>query len=283
MRKNNVLREYAYFDRRKVEDFLSTLEDGLSNQYSELKSEEGGSTKPKFAAKANVALIGEVEASIDRDSGRKIISREELRTSTDASLFQRLYEHLGREKMIRYLDCIDEDTWGEIECKEILEIKGEAELPALERMFDNLASTFTRIVDYGLISPDSEQKKALNYIKMLQDQTQTKGTKIKFKLKGDPKFKFVATLFPDKMVVTKQELEGEYTMLCKVRKKLGEDEKFQIFDVMPGGIKMESGKLRKGLEGVEQLSALMDIKGDVKEVEIEGPLIIVTPIAIYRE
>ena len=63
---------------------------------------------------------------------------QELKTATDASLFQRLHTHLKNQNLIRFLDKVDKNIWEKIKRGEILELDGEIELSSMENLFDLL-------------------------------------------------------------------------------------------------------------------------------------------------
>ncbi len=83
-----VLREFAYFDRQKVEDFLSSFENGLSKE----TTETGHQIDAGIKGKIGVPGVASLEAGL----GQKGTTLQELKTATDASLFQRLYKHLSK-------------------------------------------------------------------------------------------------------------------------------------------------------------------------------------------
>ena len=279
-----TLREYTYFDRQKVEDFLSTIEDGLSREFSEVKTEEGAILTPEIEVSASLPGIGGIKPKISGQTARKITTREELKTATDASLFRRLYDYLNEEDMIKEINPVSltSEIWNEIDVGNVLEIKGHVERPALEKLIDNLNDLLSLAEALNSSSKPSSDNGAMKYFESIQLQLKMKGSNIKVNVGTDLRFKFVGTLFPNKLKVIKQEIEGDYTLLCRVQKILGEGETVQFFSIVPGNLKLDDKQIASSLDGFEKVAQSMNIDGNIREVEIEGPLIVITPIAIYR-
>lgn len=267
MSRKFQLREFAYFDRQKVEDFLSSIEDGLTRERKEIKR------------KIEVEAKGELNigvAKLGGRVGRKGLELEELKGATDASLFQRLYVHLQKEQLIQNLDLIDESRWSEIKVGDIIEVGARFELSAMDLIID-LFTYYSAFVKEGL---DEKRKVALHFIKMIGSRD---GFNVKISLKKGARFKFIAYL-PTKnvRVSSKREIEDEYTILCRVRKVLKPKEKFNLFS-LPSGIKLPKEIVRNLIRTVPpQVSLLLGKSLSMEDFEVNFPAIVVTPIAIYR-
>jgi len=263
-----ILREFAYFDRQKVEDFLSSIENGLTRERTEIKSKINAEAKGKLD-------IGVVE--VEGGLGRKGTRLQELKASTDASLFQRLYTHLEKQKLIQVLSRIGDENFRSIETGDILEFVGEIKLPKMEILMD-LFTVYLPLI--GLDKIDENNRQILLFLSKLMQQY---GVNIKIMLQ-DKSYNVIATLIKENLRVPKRNLNGEYKVLCRVQKKMKEGESFDLFSFMPG-IKLPEEIVQNMIKTFNENPNLTTIIGEPFEIEdfrIGYPAIVVTPIAIYR-
>jgi hypothetical protein len=92
---------------------------------------------------------------------------------------------------------------------------------------------------------------------------------------GSPDCKVVASLTPAHLRVDIDQLDGEATLLGKIQRKLGREERYTALDFTPG----IRGLLPKDRREIE---ADFSNSPDFPDMILEGPLAVVTPIAIYR-
>ena len=269
--KKIVLREFAYFDRQKVEDFLSSIEDGLAREKTEISRKMGGEAKGEVSV--GIAKFG---AGVER-KGSEL---QEMKAATDASLFQRLYTYLKNEKLIRDIDSINAKEWMQIEKGEITELTGGIELSLMENLIDILA-TFMPLMGTQVI--DEKARSGLKLLQMLGKLSSEKGFNIKITPRVESKFRLVAHL-PAKYirVGSKQELTGDYRILCRVQKRLKPNETFNLFSFFPG-IRMPKNALEQLIKTFPiDLAMFLGKPIQIEDFRVSYPAMIVTPIAIYR-
>jgi hypothetical protein len=92
---------------------------------------------------------------------------------------------------------------------------------------------------------------------------------------GCPGFKLVASLTPAHLRVDIDQLDGESTLLGKIQRKLGPEERYTALDFIPGIRSLLPSDRR-------EMEADFSNSPDFPDLIIEGPLAVVTPIAIYR-
>jgi hypothetical protein len=81
--------------------------------------------------------------------------------------------------------------------------------------------------------------------------------------------------------VTKQELNGEYTVLCRVKKILKKNEKFELFSLIPG-FKMDREMIKDFIKSFRNMPKILGNPPKVGDLQVWYPAMVVTPIAIYR-
>lgn len=268
-----VLREFAYFDRQKIEDFLSGIEDGIIRASTETQRKRGKEVKGEAGVKGILSVGG--------TTGYGENELQRLKTATDASLFQRLYTYLNEQQMVRFIESADEESWGEIEVNEILEIKANIELSALDNLLDTITRLMTFFEKFAPEKMDRKTKDAIAGFQLLSQESSKEGLNIRITALKTPKFKFVATLPSKNLRVTKQELNGEYTVLCRVKKILKKNEKFELFSLIPG-FKMERTMIKDFTKIFRDMPPILGKAPTVQDLQVGYPAMVVTPIAIYR-
>ena len=268
-RNKIILREFAYFDRQKIEDFISSIEDGLIREKKETTREIDAELKAKLA------IPGFVE--VDGGLGSKGSEIEELKSSTDASLFQRLHIYFTSNTIITSIKEINKELWDKIENGDILEIFGEVKLSTMENVIDLLKIIMPLFKNQPVTE---ESQKGIQLMEMMSSSQV--GVNIRISLKNR-RYKFVASLPTEKIRVTKQELNSTYNVLCRVQRKLNQGESFDLFSVIPG-LKLPRKQLRTLVTSLstEKIQPFIGKPITLEDFRISYPAMIVTPIAIYR-
>lgn len=260
--------EFAYLDRQRIEDFVSSIEGGLARERKVTKHEISAEAKGEVGIPHVMKFGGGV--------GRKGTELEELKTATDPSLFLRLYAHLETQKLIRNLDSIDEDKLENTQQGELIEFEGNIELSAMDYIVD----LFTSWMDFFPVR-DAKDRMTFNLMKTMSTQ---KGFNIKISHKKESRFKFVGYLLSKNLRVTKEELEDEYCVLCRVKRILKPKETFDLFSLPQ--IRMPKSMVRKLIQSFRSLppQSRMILRKSIgmEDFRISYPAMIVTPIAIYR-
>jgi len=267
-RNKIILREFAYFDRQKIEDFISSIEDGLIREIKETTREIDAELKAKMGIPGVVEVGGGL--------GSKGSEIQELKLSTDASLFQRLYTYFISNKSITSIKEINKELWDKIENGDIIEIFGEVELSTMENVIDLL----TMLLPYmRKQAATKESKKGIQSLEIISSSKA--GVNIRISLENRS-YKFVASLPNEKIRVTKQELNSTYTVLCRVQRKLNPGESFDLFSLIPG-LKLPRKQIRTLVKSFPtNIQPFIEKPITIEDFRISHPAMIVTPIAIYR-
>jgi hypothetical protein len=94
-------------------------------------------------------------------------------------------------------------------------------------------------------------------------------------LSGSPEYKLIATLQPESLRTDVDQLDGEATLLAKIQRVLGPDERHTILDLIPGVRGFPTSQRREMEEGMENTP-------DLPDMIIGPPAARVTVVAIYR-
>jgi hypothetical protein len=123
-------------------------------------------------------------------------------------------------------------------------------------------------------SIDDETKAAMSMIGMF-GQVLGNAIPIVARATGAPNYKFVTSLTPSSLRAELDQLDGEATILAKIQRKVGPDGRYTLFDSIPGV---------RGLPEKERREIEADLSNspEFPDAITEGPLAVVTAVAIYR-
>lgn len=264
-----VLREFAYFDRQKVEDFLSSIENGLTKETTEVKHKAVAG----IGGEVGIPGVAKLGASFEREGNRL----QELKTATDASLFQRLYMYLSECKLIRRVKMIDKKIWTELQDKEMLEVEGQIEPSPVQILFETMKS----IMSLQENRTSSEVNKPGNE-EILQLVLRSRDSANIRIMLDNAEYSFVASLSRDKMRVSLHELGAKFSILCRIQRKIHKGETFDVFSLMPG-VRFPRDVIEKFVSTLPPvLEPMLGRRINVEDFTVTYPAILVTPVAIYR-
>jgi len=270
-RKDITLREFKYFDRQIVVDFLSSVEGGLAKESKASYIQKSGQLEGK---------VGFPGVEIGGKKGHEEISIEESKTMEDAALFQRLYEVLTDQKMINKADSSKEGSWQNVKPGRILEMHGRIELPFFEIALDIFKQLLPIMQQF---SPPSIDQKALAAFHMLNQLSALSTLNVRIIPAQTSEVNFVATLHRQKLKVLEQELADECFALCRVRKLL---EKGEAFDLFKLPIKINKDMMENFIKSFGNMPpealALLGKKPTIEDLQVHYPAVILNPIAIYQ-
>ena len=273
MTPNLPIREFAYVNKDRLEDFLSPLLGGMPYEHRETSDEQSA----RLDAQAGAQVAG-----IKRTGGQTTLSWEELRRATPASLFELLYQALMEQEAIQELGAFDDSIWQQVRPGEFVLSQCHVQLSALERLF-NLVSQFAKMM--SAVSPeDVEQpdvQQVLQYLSILtegQESVNVRATPIGAPSEGHI---FVASLDKSHMRVNASELEGEFQVLGRVRQKLARDETFEVFSLVPG-VQFPRDELSELIEKFSEMPAMLGPAPTMEDLQVTYPAIVLTPVALFR-
>ena len=244
-----TLGEFAYFDRQLVEDLLHGTKDRLTTERRQTSREPS----PELSGKVQVPG-----------------------TETDASLFRRLHSHLSGQRLIRSIDTLSQETWDQINRGEILELRGNVEVSAIERLFELSKGALPYLKS---MKANEQVESAVRVLELISAQ-QVINVKVMLR-EGD--WKFLATLPKNKTRATRQELSSSYNVLCQAQRKVDSGETFTLisFALGPEGPRPQIEEFTTNVQSRE-IGRLLGRKISTEDFVISPPAMMVTPIAIYK-
>jgi hypothetical protein len=259
------LREFAFFDRQKIVDFLSAIEDGLRQE-----SRESVRTGEREMS-GEIGITGLAKLEVSKGVSQREF--EERRTPTDASLFQRLHSYLAAQRLLKgpgnrdlaELDLIEAEVQVELSGKDLfldmVELMKEY-LPLIPQ-FGTQAQPQARLMIDSLAQSSAKQG-----ITLVMTPTPP----------NNPKLVSILPLDKERLRVTKQEMRGKYRVLCRTLRILKPDEKIDLFNLFPG-ITLPREQLQKL---VETQPDMFSRKITEENLTVPFPAIEVATIALYR-
>jgi hypothetical protein len=262
---NYPLREFAYFDRQKIVDFMSAIEDGL-RQASRESIRTGNR---KMSGEVGVPGL----AKLDVSKGVTQREFEETRTPADASLFERLHSYLVTQKLLREVASADLAELDLVEAEVNVELSGKD----FFLDFVELMRAYAPIMQQ---SGTALQSQAKTIIDTLTQSASNQGITLIMKPLGQTDTKLVSVLpkVKDRLRVTKEEMRGKYRILCRVLRVLKPGENIDLFDLFRG-ITLPREQLQKM---VETQPREFSHKLTEENLTVSYPAVEVTTIALYR-
>ena len=267
---NYKLRKFLYLDKEFINDSLGAI---LGEEY-----------ETTIVEKISNKIGAGVNAGMDVLKGNGEIGREKnIETTnkaivTDPMKFQQLYDEVESYQDGKiYYDYITSDIWENFERDDIIEIVVNLELPKLINLastistFKNINNVFKANIGQGFINK-SDMKK-VDSITELAENEKTEKIPCLMKFINDKKYSIVGYIEKDNLTVDMNKLQGEVTVLCKIKRRLAENEKLSLSNLENTikSIPQNREQRRKN-----KITIPKEISDTVK-----SPAIIVIPIAIY--
>jgi len=274
-RQHLPLREFAYFDREKVEDFLSALVGGLPSQ----SRSAGKDVSPAVEAGLDLKV-----AHVKRRGAETQLSWEEIRTATPASIFDELHRLLDEQDAIRRLEGFDESDWTALQDGGLVELRGTIEPSAVETLFE-LIKRLGKLLP--LFAPeqalDPQWRQFLSYLDILRaEKRDSYNVRLVPIAAPTSRHTFVASLETSKMRASIDELAGEYVVLGRIQRKLKRGETFELFSLMPRGFSLSKTQIREFLSKWKTIPTQLGRPPAVEDLMVSYPTIVLTPVAIFR-
>lgn len=280
MKKIPALRNFLYLNENIVDSYLAQLEGTVvegpyTSRETVSNGKEGG---------LNVKAV--IEASGKGSTSHSSEIQKTIRETAPAK-FTRLYNQLKGDQennqIIQVLNGFDQTVYDSIEVTEIVEVRGKARLPQWEH-WSKLLTMMPSLSELGKAFgqdplEDPQVRTIYTYLSSVRKDIDTVITIAPF---GSPQFKFVAKLDTARILVEKEELDAEVTILGKVTRRLTKGEKIEIISLLPDMDKISAqlNRNQRRRVGTNKIN-IPSTKTPLDEA-VTYPAIQVLPIAIYQ-
>jgi hypothetical protein len=263
-------REFLYLDEKLVNELLAQVEDGI---YDEDERTSAHGTERSRGVEASLAAS---PLSLSGSNSRAISGNDESRRvfrQTPESRFNRLYSALDPD-LIK-IDETSTQVWPRVEARTLLEVDGYVDVPTIGRAIasgDQLANMMEMMRMFAPQQVTPEAEAAISGFQSVR--TMMSGSVIANVEVHADQPTFVAKLDEQWLRVAVGELEGEASIVGRVKRRWPEGEAYPLLTV-PGLDVMSRKDRRAAAERGGNRNAPADIM-------VEGPAATLSVVAIYR-
>lgn len=260
-------RNFYYLDS----DYVDSLSGYLTGFVEEERSE---AAKDENTNKGEAGLklpFFNASGGIDSLSGKEITRKGSVNSEIR---YNNLFDYL-KQNGLEQVDSINEKMWDELFTEnEYIEIKGRIQFTQiydLERQMNIFGSLAT---DFG-VGDKKENETLMSQAAKIRELQERNGIPLIVKT-SDLKFQFIAYLNSKFIMKEQSDFVGnEYTVLCKIERKIPVDKKYKLFDLKDFENIGTTNRAQRRNKKKESMPKQL-------EESIKGPAAIILPIAIYR-
>jgi len=259
-----ILRNFIYLDLKMLYEYLSSFDQNFIREKSIEKADREKSIG------ANKIVTAKYGKTVSEEKQLKFLAEE-------AASFQNLYNLIDENSLLQVIEEMDDNLWNNIKRQQIIEGLVNIELPKLSSLTE-AASEFKPMLD--LISSvsddliiDDKTQAGLSFLEMFNDPQ--KGLILKMPLDGYAKFKFYGAINLEYLREDRSKLEGEFTVIGKIVKKIPKGKSERISPLQTIFDKLSYNK--KAKQKTKQIKLPNDI-----EDKIYYPAAKLDILAIYR-
>lgn len=278
-----------YLNQKIVFDLLASINDGFT-QVTKLKtasaaeSNLGGMIEADLGNKNIFALLGvKLKGKTDINHSREHNKEQEQeKIHTPSSLFNNLKGQLFKEKLVKRI----EGKIDNIQPGEFIEISGILKINPLIRMMENM----TRVLELATVMQNDGTGKKTKQKNLEDKKTITQMEAFTNSLKANGMVDMICEMNGIKVVLpvymdyffngnSSEIVDGKFKILGKVAKVCDQDEKIDLLRNTSLSIFKES-LLEEMLSGFNADSN-HDMNIGALETNVQGPALLIIPIAIY--
>lgn len=269
------LRNFLYLNTKVIEDYLAAIDGYVYDEESQAIVNSSEST---IAGKAGVRIVAGEGSNVDK-------SGEEVKRSvkiSDAAKFDKIFTYLqsgAEEEQIKYYEFLSEEIFTELRRDDFLEVLVTARFSKMKELTDSvqkigeLAAAIQGITDQQLL--DRQAQEAIKGFSALGQLHSGKEISCVFNFE-DGKFPLVAYLDESYFRCSQENFIGQSYMLCKVLRKIPKGQNIKLDELLD-----DIKKLPLNREQRRKMPKNMDNPDVIRDV-INGPLLVVIPIAVYQ-
>ncbi|MCK4392663.1 hypothetical protein KAX17_07120 [Candidatus Bipolaricaulota bacterium] len=267
------LRDFLYLDTRLVRSYLSSVEGGL---YDEETVTEKSETEAGGGLSVGTPFVS-VGGKGSKTTGIEVTRQTRM---TDEGLFGRLFARLEEAGAQSEVETLESTDWEAIGRRAVFEV---AVTPSFSKVsgFAGAIDAFLPLADVyeaatGESPFDDTARRAIDGIRLLEKTQSSRGIPCLFSVVGHSDRKLIALLSPQWLRVETRDFVGELFLYTKVQRKLLEGETFDLFNPLE-----DLQRIPLNREQRRKLKTDTQMPEELRDA-VEGPALVVTPIAVYR-
>lgn len=270
------LYEFAYLDDSKVRQMVAGIDKGRviqSKTTKAAKSNKGG----KGAVKTPIINLEAGAASADEMT-------EEISTEfTAEGAFYRLRDFLSQRNEDEFIsDIIDNVSIDDVERGDILELAGRLEVSPANELVSNLLRFIDSGISLGFL--DAGSAKDIRNIRAIKEVLAANHISIVMNAsENDMKALAVLDSSESRLRVPIEELNDEFYLLGKVIRIVKKGDCLDLTQFCMNPVYRNNRIIIKTVgESLIKLKEVFNERADLSELELSGPILVLSPIAIYR-
>lgn len=267
--KRHILRNFHYLNTSIMDDYISSIEGSLTE--SEDISEKIATNKGVGADIGTlIKLDAGLKTQIEKETKKKVVQ-------TYASKFQKIYSFLEADENIPYYDYIDDDSWEGIYRNQFIEIDVTIRFSKIDTVINSLGNLLPFIYQLDNTIADDDTTKTIYLMNLIKEINQQNGLSAELQLINGGKYKFISYFDHSCFVNELENMPNEITVFAKIQRKLRDNEKINLTNIVPVLEKMAFNREMK-----------RSIKHSINELpeelfdNVKGPGALIIPIAIYN-
>lgn len=280
-----ILRDYMYLDTNRLQDYMSSLDSGTVEKLTEIQRSQSGGE-----AKGGLKVPGFGEAGGGGTHERETTQQRSMRVNAQ-NMFSRVYDVLDKEGNIKVFDEDSTMQPGEVRRREVVEITRTFSPSPMNDLIDNLLKLMNTMRGMGFVEEvnDPETQQVVQALAMIfRGEEGREEVPMVARVKqdgGSEQDSAVVFLAKSQFILVDQgDFEGEMTVFGKVNKLVPAGQSVDLFDFikLPRAFARE-GNIKKDLLEMFE-SWPVEFGGPISQesLEVVGPVIIVTPVAVYE-
>jgi len=282
------LKDFYYLDRRTLENYVSSIEDGIETEKQTIL----GENKANWSASLSTGELQKVlvamgipipEATVKREGKGKTVTINKTQQPTTSSLYTRLEAYL--EPAIQYLHGFDKEIWSQLKEGQFVKFNSNVELSKgyeYSTMFAQVGEflNLAREIDIPLetMETDSNLESAVKYGEKALGK---KIHQVLMKPEGSPnplKYYFAGGLNVEFLEIDLIDLPNNtYTIVGRIEKILQAGEEHTIFDPTLTGITQTLNREQRRSQKDQLPTGLKE-----KDMYATKPAIVIRPLVLYK-
>ena len=279
-----ILRDYLYLDTERVQDYLSSLDPGITDEFEETVK-EGSGREGNLGIKAHFLAAG----------GRSQSQEESIYETTfrirAQNWFYRVYDQLKDDDAIRVYDQDEPIDLGADRLRrgDVVEITRNFAPSPLNKMIDQIFDLVDLMTKLGLTEKlgDENTQQALSMMTMVfrGDHDDTEVPMVARASGQDASVIFTAK--SDFLLRSEDDFYGDMTVFGRVQRVVAASAAVDLFDLL----RMPARLRRLGASETNIKAAILELFEswpeelggplDKEAIKVPGPALVVTPVAAY--